>query len=152
MKDLKSIMRWSVATMVITVIHHFHGAYIYAEPFRLHVVFIAVPVKGIIAGSYFGVLLVQHEKWRDVFRTVFIGTTLIFSIIAIGLYEGGYNHAVKNLLYFSGVPATFLDRIYPSVYELPNDFIFEFTGVAQLVAGLICARFLLRHRKANHTS
>lgn len=144
MKNLNSIMLWSVGTMVMTIIHHFYGAYIYDEPFRLHVAIVAIPVIVILLATYVGQLRIKNPTWRRGFSVIFIGTTVLFSVAAIGIYEGGYNHVVKNLLFFSGVPAEFLDRIYPSVYELPNDFFFELTGVAQFFTGVACAIWFLK--------
>lgn len=44
----------------------------------------------------------------------------------------GYNHALKNVFFFSGVRETLLNQLFPSPkYVMPNDFIFEFTGVMQ---------------------
>jgi hypothetical protein len=135
---------FSISTMILTVVHHLYGAVIYAEPFRLHVAIVAVPVIIVLAGSYAG-----YKKTRSIaFRKIVLGTLLsfsmVFSVFAIGLYEGGYNHVIKNILYFSGTPIELMDRIYPSVYELPNDFFFEFTGIAQFITGLMCGLHILR--------
>jgi len=57
---------------------------------------------------------------------------LIFSIILIGGYEGVYNHALKNVFFFSGASETILDKMFPpSMYVMPNNFLFELTGVMQ---------------------
>lgn len=137
-------MLWSVGTMVMTIIHHFYGAYIYDEPFRLHVAIIAMPVIVILLATFFGQRWSRNRAWQRGLRVTFIGTTLLFSVAAIGVYEGGYNHLVKDLLFFAGVPTEFLDRMYPSVYELPNNFFFEFTGVAQFFTGIACGLSVLR--------
>lgn len=139
-------MWWSVGTMVMTIIHHFYGAYIYDEPFRLHVAIVAIPVIVVLLVTYFGQFRIDNPAWKKGLRVAFISTTVLFPVAAIGIYEGGYNHVVKDILFFSGVSVEFLDRIYPSVYELPNDFFFEFTGVAQFFTGAACAISLLRSR------
>ena len=140
-------MFWSVGTMVMTVLHHFYGAYIYDEPFRLHVAIIAIPVIAVLITTYIGQVRVGNRTWNKGFRVVFTGATLIFSVAAIGIYEGGYNHLVKDVLFFSGVSTRVLDAMYPSVYELPNDFFFELTGVAQFFTGVACAFVFFRTRR-----
>jgi hypothetical protein len=82
--------------------------------------------------------------WKKILLTIFLLVTVSFSIIGIGLYEGGYNHVVKNILYFGGVSTETLDEIYPSVYELPNDFLFELTGIAQFITGFLSGIAILR--------
>jgi hypothetical protein len=124
--------------MVLTVVHHAYGAVTYDEPFRLHVAIIAVPVIAILLISYSAYLKISNLMWRKTLLTIFLAVTCLFSIAAIGFYEGGYNHVVKNLLYFGGMPVDILNRMYPSIYELPNNFVFELTGVMQFVSGFLC--------------
>lgn len=138
MKNLKRLIFWSAATIVMTVIHHFYGAIVYDEPFRMHVAVFAIPVFVILISSYVAYLKAEDTGLRKFSLLLLLGTSLLFSVVAIGLYEGGFNHAVKNILYFGGVSVATLDRIYPSIYELPNDILFETTGVMQLVTGLLC--------------
>jgi hypothetical protein len=128
----------------MTTIHHFYGAYIYDEPIRLHAAIIAIPVIIVLLATYFGQDRAQDTASTKRLRAIFIGVTFLFPIAAIGIYEGGYNHVIKDVLFFSGVPTQFLDRMYPSVYQLPDDFLFEFTGVAQFFTGVACTIFLFR--------
>ncbi len=56
----------------------------------------------------------------------------MLSIWFIGLYEGVYNHLFKNLLFFAGVNGQTMASLFPPpMYEMPNDFLFELTGVLQ---------------------
>ena len=110
----------------------------------LHVAIVAIPVIFILLATYIAQRWIENAAWKKGLRVAFITATLLFSVAAIGIYEGGYNHLVKDVLFFSGVPAEFLDRMYPSVYELPNDFFFEFTGVAQFFSGIACAILFFR--------
>lgn len=52
----------------------------------------------------------------------------------------------KNILYFSGVPTHMLDQMYVSIYELPDNFIFELTGIAQFFTGIMTGIALWRLR------
>lgn len=145
-------MIWSVATMVLTLIHHFYGAMIYNDKFRLHVAVYAIPVIIILLLAYLGFRRSRSSTGRKIFLTILLVVSAIFPVIAIGFYEGGYNHVVKNILYFTGVSTDTLDRLYPSIYKLPDDFIFEFTGIAQLVTGLVCGIKIIRMLRRNEFS
>ena len=61
----------------------------------------------------------------------------------IGLFEGGYNHVLKNFIYFlfgeNEARAVFASQMY----EMPTDFLFEATGVAQFPAAVVTARSTL---------
>jgi hypothetical protein len=144
MIPLKMTMLWSAGTMVMTLVHHLYGAIIYDEPFRLHVAIFAIPVIVVLLGTYAGYEKVSNILLKKIFLVIFFTVSILFSVAAIGLYEGGYNHVIKNILYFGGISTEILDQIYPSVYELPNDFVFELTGIAQFVTGLLCGFEILR--------
>jgi hypothetical protein len=63
----------------------------------------------------------------------------------LGLFEGGYNHVLKDVLYFGGAsPATMTRLSPPPTYEVPNHAFFESTGVLQLIGGAVTARELYR--------
>jgi hypothetical protein len=70
-------------------------------------------------------------------------TALLVLAVAIcvlwpGLYEGGYNHGIKNLAY---LPASVFNAVFPpSLYEPPGDWCFEVSGVLQLPLGLFAER------------
>jgi hypothetical protein len=58
---------------------------------------------------------------------------IIFPITMIGLFEGGYNHLIKDALYFAGASMMLMHSLFPPpTYEMPDDVFFEFTGVLQL--------------------
>jgi hypothetical protein len=65
---------------------------------------------------------------------------LAFPFAMIGLFEGGYNHVLKNVLYFGGATRDLLQALFPApTYELPNNLLFELSGIAQFppaVAGI----------------
>lgn len=78
-------------------------------------------------------------------RWLFNVVTALVPVGAIGIFEGGYNHLVKNVLFFGGVPpATFEQLFPPPVYEVPGDPWFEVTGVLQFALGLGAAVYLVR--------
>lgn len=137
-------MTWSVGTMMLTLVHHFYGALIYSEPFRLHVAIVAIPVILVLLAAYISYLRTHNPIVKKRALVTFLVVSVLFSVLAIGFYEGGYNHVVKNILYFSGMSTDVLDAMYPSVYELPEDVFFELTGMAQFASGLLCTYEMLR--------
>jgi asparagine N-glycosylation enzyme membrane subunit Stt3 len=144
MKPLKLLLLFSLATLLLTIIHHAYGALIYKDGFRLHVAIIAAPIMFLLTAVYY-----TFNRYPDAARKrkVFLVLIIIIVVVpigAIGMYEGGYNHLLKNILYFGGLPISTLDELYPSVYELPNDFIFEITGIGQFVLGLFASLQLRR--------
>lgn len=56
------------------------------------------------------------------------------------MFEGAYNHALKNILYFGGASDAVFSWLFPApAYEIPNDLIFETTGIAQFVVAVMAA-------------
>lgn len=125
----------ALTVLLMTSIHHVYGAVIYDTPFRLHIVYISVPVALAIAAA----LYVGATRTGTVGRVAtWIGVAIIFAfaVAAIGVFEGGYNHVLKNIVYFAGGEEAMMKLVPESVYdpaavEIPNDFIFEATGIAQ---------------------
>ena len=73
----------------------------------------------------------KGNGYRGVFWLYWM-VTLVPSLGLIGLFEGIYNHVLKNILYFTGSSRAILDNLFqPGIYEMPNDFLFEFTGILQ---------------------
>lgn len=70
-------------------------------------------------------------------------------VLAIGVFEGLYNHVIKNLLFFGGLPLDLHHRLFPPpTYEVPNDVIFEVTGILQVVPAGYAALGLARLLRA----
>lgn len=144
MKTSTKTLLASASVLVLTSVHHFYGAVLYDTPWRNHVALVASPVLA--------ALLIAHEIHRrrpssSPGRTalfVFAVLTLVVPVGLIGFFEGGYNHLVKDVLFFGGAPAAVLDRLFPdSLYEMPDDFLFEASGVLQFFLGLYAARWLV---------
>jgi hypothetical protein len=130
---------FSILVLVLTTVHHAYGALVYHTPWRLHVAVFALPIALAI---YFG--LRAGAKADDAGKGRALGNwvgVLILSVPvgAIGLFEGAYNHLFKNILYFGwGMHA--MREFFPvPMYEMPNDRIFEATGIAQFPLALVAA-------------
>ena len=141
-EEVAKMNLYSNALMVLTTIHHIYGAIIYDTPWRLHVLLLSIPV--IIVTLILSWFLKADRKWNRLLYAANVLIVLIFSVILIGSYEGVYNHVFKNIAYFSGTSKSVLDQLFdPSKYVLPNDFVFEFTGIMQgIVFVPLTMRFL----------
>jgi hypothetical protein len=132
----------SNALMTLTSVHHIYGAIIYHTPWRLHILYLSVPV--IILTLLLGSGIKNGRMYGRVPSLIYLGVILLCSVLLIGVFEGLYNHLLKNILYFTGVSQAMMDQLFAvGLYELPNDFIFEMTGIAQgVLAILLIARFI----------
>jgi hypothetical protein len=82
----------------------------------------------------------QTLRVRKVALFVFAATTLIVPIGLIGGFEGAYNHVLKDVLFFAGLGTQQLATLFPPPrYEMPNDFLFEVTGVLQTIPAALAA-------------
>ena len=125
---MKKILFYSNAMLLLTSLHHIYGAVIYQTPERYHILFLSIPVIA------FNICIRLTDSSLKTVRRIHMGVTFLVPIVLIGLFEGLYNHGFKNALYFLGTPtATMLWLFPPPVYVMPNDFVFEFTGVLQAI-------------------
>lgn len=129
--QVSKMAQYSVSLMCLTSIHHIYGAIIYGTPWRLHILMLSIPV--IVLTLLFRWLLLKKEnKYSWALKGFCMFITLVASVGMIGVYEGLYNHALKNILFFGGASHEILQAMFPApIYEMPNDLIFEFTGVMQ---------------------
>ena len=134
----------SIFVLVLTSIHHLYGALIYDTPWRMHVVYFSIPAAILIASFLFLAWRYRGKTFGRTAAWLGVVLALVFPVGLIGIYEGGYNHLVKNILYFSGATDLVNQLFPPPNYELPNDLFFELTGIAQLFAALVAGRYLLR--------
>lgn len=132
----------SAAVMLLTAFHHAYGAVIYETPWRNHMVEVSLWVTAWIATALF----VFYRRPSSVpGRVAFWLAVVAIALIPvgmIGLFEGVYNHLLKNILFFSGAPVPFLHTLFPPpTYHLPDDLIFEVTGVLQALVGGVAAYY-----------
>lgn len=143
----------SASVLVLTVIHHFYGAVIYDAPFRRHAAMGILPALLLLLLSYWIYLRYPVTISGRIARWIFGAVTLFISVGAIGFYEGGYNHLIKNILFFGGMSeANLLQLFPPPTYEMPNDFWFEATGILQFVIGFYAAWYFVKFWRVNHHS
>lgn len=138
--ELKAVALSVLVVYLTTSIHHVYGAWLYETPWRNH---IATQGFSWLIVSY--LILFAFAKWKKkVLMWLFILFAGFFFVGAIGFYEGGYNHVLKNILYFSGIDkGTLLEMYPPPKYELPNDWLFEISGVFTFVVCMWCLRTMV---------
>jgi hypothetical protein len=76
----------------------------------------------------------QHVHWT---AYLYNGLILLWWVGGLGLFEGGYNHLLKVVLWAARVRPAKLQKLFPpDEYVLPNDIIFEASGILTFVMGL----------------
>lgn len=132
--------------MALTVVHHLYGAWRYATPWRHHVALIVLPIFAVFFVLYAVERLRRQTREGEIARRAFCIVSAVVAVCWIGLFEGAYGHLVKNVVYAAGVSeATFARYFPPPAYEVPDDLLFEGTGIAQVVLGLLAGYCLLRY-------
>lgn len=135
----------ALAILVLTSVHHVYGAIVFETPWRMHILHAAVPVAIVI------VVALAFSN-RDSLRGRLLGwlaivVILVFPVGLIGLYEGGYNHLVKNVVYFAAGRDAALAMFPPPTYEMPDELLFELTGIAQFPLAVLAIVQLWRLAK-----
>lgn len=144
-RDARRAFLAALAAMGLTALHHVYGAARFDTPWRLHAAFVALCVVAAIVPLY-----LVHRRHPDARPGRLAGTgmalvVLVFPVLLFGLFEGAYNHAVKNALYLAGLPHSLLVILFPPpTYQMPSDVLFEVTGVLQIVPAWMSARSLVR--------
>ncbi len=135
----------SATVLLITSVHHLYGAVVYNTPWRAHVAPIAAFFILVIASGLFLFERRPHAPGARMFFWAAVGSILVVPVGLIGLFEGGYNHLLKNILYFSGVSQRVMNSLFPAPkYEMPNNLFFEVTGIGTFFAALPAAYYLCR--------
>ena len=142
-----------LATLVLTGAHHLYGARRFDTPWRAHVAHIAIWAGVIFGLCWLIALRWPHERSGRRAMLLFVVLAMAICVAWLGLYEGGYNHGLKNLAAAVRLPASVFERLFPrSLYEPPGDWVFELSGVLQLPVGLVAGRAAWRARLASEAS
>lgn len=140
----------AIAVAVATSVHHAYGAVIYNTPWRYDAVAVSAgTIVLLVAALQLSRVVVGTVLGRAAWWT-FWGVNAVVFVLLLGVFEGLYNHVVKDVIYFGGAPISVVRALFPAPkYELPNNWFFEITGVLQVVvatmAGIQLAK-LLSHR------
>lgn len=130
----------TTGVLLLTCVHHSYGAVIYNTPWRHHIALVAVPGIFVLVGALLMLRREQGTRVGGLALWIFVVVAALFPIGWIGLFEGGYNHVMKDALYFAGASAALMEQLFPPpLYEMPNDVFFEITGVVQFPLALWAA-------------
>jgi hypothetical protein len=132
------------AVLALTSLHHVYGAIHYATPWRYHAVLLSIVVLAVSLSAFsFGQARPDTTAGR-IARWVFWVVSLIGPVLLIGGFEGCYNHVVKDALYFGGLPEAQMRSLFPPpTYEMPNNLLFEATGILQVFPAGMAAYHLV---------
>jgi hypothetical protein len=139
----------ALATFGLTAVHHVYGAVLYDTPWRHH-----AAVVGAVASALLWLAHRAHTRDPSGIRgriglVAFVAIAGLWAVLAIGAFEGLYNHVIKNITYFAGLPLALHRQLFPPpTYELPNDALFEMSGILQVVPAAYTATALVRLLRA----
>ncbi len=127
---IQKVAFYSNALLVLTSIHHAYGAFVYDTPWRFNILYFSIPI------IILNIIVQQKISTKKVVKYLFWISNLVFTVSQIGLFEGMYNHLIKNVLFFAGTHQTLLNQLFPpDTYFMPNNLFFEVTGILQ---ALLC--------------
>jgi hypothetical protein len=141
---LRRAMLAGVGVMLLTSIHHAIGAVVYQTPWRLHVLVISIPVSVALLAAF-----AVHRRRPDrlagrIAAGAVIALVTVVAIALFGLFEGLYNHVLKDVLFGLGAPRELMRALFPAPrYVMPDNLVFEVTGVLQVWPAAMAARALL---------
>lgn len=126
---------------VVTFVHHLYGGLTFGSPSRTIMAFVFTAI--------FGATLWLHRlgatrRWA---RRACHTLVVVFWVVLLGLYEGGYNHTLYLILREAD-PAR-AQSWYPAGSDavISNDVFFQGTGVLTLIAAIAVAIALLTARR-----
>lgn len=139
----------AIVLLALTAVHHAYGAYLYDTPWRLRMLYVAIPSVLLIVAALRFVESSVSPVTRRLIALVMSAAILAFPVAMVGMFEGGYNHVLKNLFFFGGGEGLAQSLFPAPAYRLPDDLLFEATGIAQFpVAIMVGHRTLSFLRKA----
>jgi hypothetical protein len=132
---------------LLTICHFVYGAHLYDDPSREHVVLPALIFLAVAAALGGAWLFRPHRLALWLFGAE-------VALVDIGLFgglHGGFNHALKDIFFFSGMDGERLAQIFDSPdFAVPDNSLFESSGVAGLLLALAIGYLLVRLIRAEH--
>ena len=144
-REERKLLNFSFASttlvFILTSFHHYYGAVVFDTPWRTHIILYG----GTVLLVCFLFMFLYTLTRKKVYRMIYAGLGFLFFGLAIGLFEGFYNHLVKNIFFFSGMDYELWRRFFPApTYELPNDILFEVSGILQFFIACVQVYYLFR--------
>jgi hypothetical protein len=132
----------ATVTQAATTIGHFaHGAHVYDDPSRLHVVAPTVVCVAVVA--LLAIVAVKRPT-PLVLWPLALAVGVPF-VAMFGVFHGAFGHGLKLVLFATGTSPERLLEIFDSPdFAAPNDLVFELTGLSTLVVAGVVAHHLGR--------
>jgi hypothetical protein len=141
----RPVLNAALATLGLTAVHHIYGGLVYHTPWRLHGAGLAVLAGAVLVGLSTAYTRAERARRRRIAGYSLAVLVLAIPVLAIGAFEGFYNHVIKNFLFVTGAPHDLLVRLFPPpTYELPDDAWFELSGIAQVLPATVAALAIVR--------
>jgi len=138
----------TAAVYIITSIHHLYGASAYNTPWRKDV----GTNGGIILAACLLLQYLYKRYEKRFFLILYMAISFLVFGLGIGLFEGLYNHILKNILFFSGMSPTTWRRFFPApAYEVPDNIFFETTGILQFFVATISTYYIIQLYRSTTT-
>lgn len=138
--------RLVIALWAVTLVHHVYGGVRFDSPGRIGA---GVAFTGILALTLWLWRLGASRTWT---RRAYLATVGGFWVVLLGLYEGGYNHALYLVLRWLAPGVA--DRAYAADSDalISSDMLFQGTGVLTLVVALAVAATLPQALRKTRTA
>lgn len=129
------------AEAAITILHAMHGAKVYDDPGRLHLVAPVLISLALVAAATFVAL--RHPGRLSLAGLLLV--TVIPFVGVFGLFHGGYGHLLKLVAFHHGMAEERLQSVFGAAdYAVPGDPVFELSGLLALPAAAVVVLLLLR--------
>ncbi|GIJ39773.1 hypothetical protein [Micromonospora andamanensis] len=130
----RTAITWTAVLFLVTFVHHVYGGLRFDSPERI---VLAVVFSAVFAVTYLAFRLGSTTRWA---RATFWFLVYAFWVAAVGLFEGGFNHALFAVLRLLDAQALVND-LYPVTGDarISDDLLFQGTGVLTLVAAVVLA-------------
>jgi hypothetical protein len=143
------LVTFTLATLGGTAVHHVYGGVVYATPWRTHGAFVAILVGALSYAVFVVFRRAGDGTWRRVVGWALAVVALVVPVAGVGVFEGFYNHVLKNVLFFGGLDRSLFGQLFPApIYEVPNELVFELSGILQVLPAVLTARAVWRFGRA----
>ncbi|WBB91200.1 hypothetical protein [Verrucosispora sp. WMMC514] len=130
----RAAITWTTVLFLVTFIHHVYGGVRFDSPQRT---LLAVVFSAVYAVTYLAYRLGSTMRWA---RAILWFLVYAFWVAAVGLFEGGFKHALFVVLRLLDAHAL-IDDLYPvhGDARISDDVLFQGTGVLTLVTAVVLA-------------
>ncbi len=119
------------ALFATTFLHHVYGGFRYKSDKRVKLSFIFVALFALTVLFY---RMGRRHPWA---QHIYKGIAWVAWVGVVGVFEGGYSHLVKVVLWLAKVPPAKLEKLFPpNEYVLPDDIFFEASGILTFAIGM----------------